>query len=54
MRDDGALVHRGEGKAIINGCTDREKKRYFFANACPMRVSEHHESELKSESKSKV
>ena len=44
--DDGTSVHRVEGKAIINVCTDGEKKSYCFANGCPMRVSEHQESEL--------
>ena len=46
MHDDGTLVHRGEIKAIINGCTDGEKKIYCFASGCLRRVAEHHESEL--------
>ena len=41
VHDDGVSVHRGEGKAIINGCTDREKKSYCFANGCLRRVSVH-------------
>ena len=54
MHDDGALFHRGEGNAIINGCTDREKKSYCFANGCPMRASEHQESELSLSSNQKL
>ena len=44
--NDGDLVHRGEGKAIVNGCMDRENKSYFFTDVCPKRVSEHQESDL--------
>ena len=46
MHDDDTLVHRGEDKAIINGCTDGEKKSYCFENSCPGGVSEHQGSEL--------
>ena len=27
MIDDGSIFHRGEGKSIINGCTDGSKER---------------------------
>ena len=38
--DEDTLGHLGEGKAIVNGCADGEKKGYCFANDCPRRVSE--------------
>ena len=43
VHDDGTLVHRGEGKAIVNGCADGEEKSYYFTYGCPTRVSEHQE-----------
>ena len=35
-----AFGRHGEGKDIINGYTDREKKSYCFENGCPRQVSE--------------
>ena len=38
--DEGTVCHRGEGKAIINGCTDIVKKSYRFTMTASRRVSE--------------
>ena len=40
VHDDGVVGHCGEGKDIINGCTDGFKKRYCFTIAVLMRVSD--------------